>query len=292
MLQIHTDITQLRDKTCRAKKKVLDLVCRAGMGHVTSAFSCAEILAVLYYEIMQLDADNPEAAARDRFIISKNHASVMQYPILADLGFFQERELERFLAPAPGETRCFGSHAKLSIPGVDFAGGSLGIGLGVAAGIAYAGKFDQNPYLTFCLVGDGECAEGSIWEAAMFAAQYQLDHLVAVIDRNQLAITDFTEGMMALEPLEDKWRAFGWECRRCNGHDLQELLSCLQDVRTRTGGKPLCVIADTVKGKGIDFMENQLNWHGAAPKGADIAKACASLEKEQHWYECNAKQLF
>lgn len=287
ILQANKDVKYLREKTYRAKQKVLKMVCRAGMGHLSSAFSCAEILTVLYYTVMRVDPNTPDLAARDRFIISKNHASVMQYPILADLGFFREEELEAFLAPAPGQVHPFGSHAKLSIPGVDFAGGSLGIGLGAAAGIAYAAKFDQSPYLTFCLLGDGECGEGSVWEAAMFAAHYQLDNLIAVVDRNRLAITDFTESMLALEPLRDKWQAFGWETRFCSGHDIGDLLSCLQDVRTRKNGKPLCVIADTIKGKGIDFIENQLNWHGAAPKGADAARAYASLEKERRQYECN-----
>lgn len=285
---MNAKIKYLRKKTYRAKRKVLEMVCRTGMGHLSSAFSCAEILTVLYYEVMRIDVDAPDSALRDRLIISKNHASVMQYPILADLGFFQEEELETFLSPVTGQAHYFGSHAKLSIPGVDFAGGSLGIGLGAAAGIAYAAKFDRHPNLTFCLLGDGECAEGSVWEAAMFSAHYQLDNLIVIVDRNRLAITDFTETMLALEPLEDKWKAFGWETRRCNGHDIGELRSCFQDVREREVGKPLCVIADTVKGKGIDFIEDRLNWHGAAPKGMDIAKAYASLEREQKWYECNS----
>lgn len=287
-MQVKADVKFLRHKTSCAKRKVLDLVCRAGMGHLTSAFSCAEILAVLYYGIMRIDPSTPKLESRDRLIISKNHASVMQYAILADLGFFQMEELDFFLTPASGQAHFFGSHAKLSIPGVDFAGGSLGIGLGTAAGIAYAAKFDQSSYTVFCLLGDGECCEGSIWEAVMFASHYHLDNLVAIVDRNRLAITDFTETMLALEPLEEKWRSFGWETRRCDGHDIEKLLSCLEDVRNRRNGKPLCIIADTVKGKGVDFMENQLNWHGAAPKAENIAAAYAALERERQWYECNS----
>lgn len=277
----------LRDKTYQAKRKVLDMVCQAGMGHLSSAFSCAEILTVLYYEIMNIDPQYPDLPVRDRLIISKNHASVMQYPILADLGFFPASELESFLAPTLGQTHYFGSHSKLSIPGVDFAGGSLGIGLGVAAGIAYAAKFDGNSYMTFCLLGDGECGEGSVWEAAMFAAHNELSNLIAIIDRNRLAITDFTESMLALEPLTDKWKSFGWEVCRCNGHRIDGLISCLGDVRNRKSKKPLCVIADTVKGKGVEFIEGQLNWHGAVPKKGDIDVAYASLERERCWYECD-----
>lgn len=286
-MQGNEQVRYLREKTCRAKERVLDMVCRAGMGHLSSAFSCAEILSVLYYRIMCVNPDTPDLAERDRLVISKNHASVMQYPILADLGFFPENELEAFLSPVLGQAHQFGSHAKNSLPGVDFSGGSLGIGLGVAAGIACAAQYDQKSFLTFCLLGDGECDEGSVWEAAMFAAHYRLGNLIAIVDRNRLAITGFTETMMALEPLADKWRAFGWEVRSCNGHDIGELLACLQDVHNRVNEKPLCVIANTVKGKGVEFIEDQLNWHGAAPKGEDIARAKASLEKERQRYECN-----
>lgn len=277
----------LRDKTYRAKRKVLDMVVRAGMGHLSSAFSCAEILTVLYYDTMNVDAHDPDWAERDRLVISKNHASIMQYPILADLGFFDKAELETFLAPSIGKQCNLGSHAKLSIPGIDFAGGSLGIGLGVAAGIAYAAKLDGNTHLTFCLLGDGECCEGSVWEAAMFAAHYKLSNLIAVVDRNRLAITDFTENMLALEPFMEKWQAFGWEARTCDGHDIEKLINCLQDVRNRQSDRPLCIAANTVKGKGIDFIEDKLNWHGAAPKCNDIDKAYAELERERNWYECN-----
>jgi len=277
----------LRDKTYQAKRKVLDMVVRAGMGHLSSAFSCAEILSILYYDAMNVDPCNPSWIQRDRLVISKNHASIMQYPILADLGFFDVPELETFLTPIMNQRYYLGSHAKLSIPGVDFAGGSLGIGLGVAAGIAYAAKVDGNAYLTFCLLGDGECCEGSVWEAAMFAAHYSLDNLIAIVDRNQLAITDFTENMLALEPFAEKWQSFGWETRTCDGHNIGELLDCLQDVRNRQISRPLCIIANTVKGKGIGFIENKLNWHGAAPKQDNIDKAYAELERERDRYECN-----
>jgi transketolase len=270
-------VSFVRRKTYEAKKAVLDMVVAAGTGHLSSAYSCAEILSVLYYQVMRVDSKRPGWGERDRFIMSKNHASVMQYPILSDLGFFGKERLSTFLS-ADGSV--FAAHSSLSIPGVDFAGGSLGIGLGVAAGLAYAAKYQGNEAFTFCLVGDGECYEGSIWESAIFAAHYKLNNLIAFIDRNKLAIVDYTEGMIALDPLNDKWQSFGWEVRSCNGHDIEALLNCLQDIRERESDKPLVIIADTIKGKGISFIENQLNWHGAVPKQNDIARAYADLQKE------------
>lgn len=264
----------LGQKVKWAKQECLKLCVNAGIGHVTSAFSCAEIVATLYYEIMQIDPHDPHWEDRDRFVMSKNHGSVITYPILADLGYTNFSEIETFLKVGSS----YGAHSKMQNPGVDFAGGALGIGIGVACGMAYAAKQAQKSWLTFCIVGDGECYEGSVWEAALFAGHYQLNDLILIVDRNKLCLTSFTEKMLALEPLEDKFRAFGWEVRTINGHALPEIKEALSDVRNRQSKKPLCVIANTVKGHGIDFMENEPFWHGLAPSGEKAERAFAQVE--------------
>ena len=257
------------EKIQQLKLRCLEMCIRAGAGHVTSAFSCAEIVSVLYYDIMRIDPQNPKWEDRDRFIMSKNHGSVMTYPILEDLGYLRKGQLETFLQD--GST--LGAHSKMAVPGVDFAGGSLGIGIGVACGLSYAAKVSGKSWRTFCIVGDGENYEGSVWEAATFAGANHLNNLVVIVDRNRMCVTDFTENMEALEPMADKWAAFGWEVRLANGHSITELESALSDLDKRQSEKPLCIIADTIKGHGISFMENNVFMHGVAPKGdkADLA---------------------
>lgn len=268
---------ELKAKTQYAKEKCLELCIKAGAGHVTSAFSCAEIVAALYYGIMNIDPKNPQWEDRDRFIMSKNHASVITYPILADLGFVKEEEIETFLE----EKSIYGAHSKLTINGADFAGGSLGIGLGVACGMAYSAKESKKDWLTFCIVGDGEMYEGSIWESAMFAGANHLSNLVVFVDRNHMCVTDFTDKMLSQSPLEGKWEAFNWEVRTINGHKVEEILESLSDVRNRKSDKPLCIIAETVKGNGIEFMENNVFMHGVAPKGEKAELALKQLKGER-----------
>ncbi|GHU90314.1 transketolase, N-terminal subunit [Spirochaetia bacterium] len=266
-------VTAIEQKTAWAKRKVLEMCVHANLGHLTTAYSCAEIVAALYYGVMRIDPQDPEWDGRDWFIMSKNHGSLMHYPYLADLGFFPAEELMTFMDDAT----LFGGHSKRAINGMDFAGGSLGIGLGVGAGIAYAHKMDGKQNKTFVIVGDGETYEGSIWEAAMFAAHNKLDNLITVLDRNHLSCTDFTENMLKSEPIDEKWHAFGWEVRKCNGHDVGELLNIFADVHERKNEKPLIVIADTVKGHGIDFMSNQPLFHGNAPPKDRIDEAFAQV---------------
>lgn len=259
-------------KVADVKKKVLQMCVNAGVGHVTSAFSCAEIVSVLYYEIMRIDPKNPGWQDRDRFVMSKNHGSVMTYPILQDLGFISEEEV--FL----GNGSHLGIHTKLGINGVDFCGGSLGIGLGFACGLAYSAKLSKKGYLTFCIVGDGECYEGAVWESFLFAGAKKLDNLIVIIDRNHLCITDFTEKMLPLDSLKEKLEAFGWEAREINGHKMDEIRGSLSDIRSDRK-KPLCIIANTIKGYGIDFMENVPLWHGKAPSVKDALRAEAEIQE-------------
>lgn len=271
-------VQELLDKVFFAKRKVLDMCVAAGKGHLTSAYSCAEIVAVLYYNIMRIDPSNPTWKDRDRFVMSKNHGSLMTYPILADLGYFDASELSSFMMDG---TR-LGGHSKLCLPGVDFSGGSLGIGLGVSVGLAYSAKMDQKNWLTFCVVGDAECYEGSVWEAAMLASHLELNNLVVFVDRNKLGITGFTEDILRMEPFADKWRAFGWDTRIINGHRIEEIQNALLDVRRRKSKKPLVIIAHTIKGHGIDFMSNAPLYHGVPPKLSEIERAYAQLEAGRH----------
>lgn len=266
----------LRAKVQEAKRRVLELVVRAGHGHPTSAFSCAEIVATLYYNVMHYRVDEPDWADRDRFIMSKNHASIMLYPILNDLGFILNEEYKTIMME--GSSRTY--HTNIDFPGMEFTGGALGIGLGFAAGIAHAALLERREFLTFCLVGDAECCEGSIWETVMYAAHNHLHNLVAIVDQNNMGITDYTSNMIQMEPIEDKWRAFGWEARRVNGHDLKELEHVFADVRTRSSDKPLVIVADTLKGKGVELMENKLLWHGNIPKGEQVELVFQQLAEE------------
>lgn len=265
------DYDYLKRKCHMTKETSLDLCINAGAGHVTSALSCAEIVTYLYYYRMSIDPLHPDWAERDRFVMSKNHGSVITFPILCDLGYFSEEQMRTYLHNGSP----FGRHTKLGVPGADFCGGSLGIGMGVACGMATAAKLDGAQWRVYALVGDGECCEGSVWEAAMFAGAKRLDNLTVIIDRNRLALTDFTENMMPLESLRAKWEAFGWYVAEINGHSFEEIHRAIGGDATNREGLPLAVIANTIKGHGIDFMENQPLWHGQIPKGekARLAKA-------------------
>lgn len=264
------------EKLVQIKSDCLTMCVQAGAGHVTSALSCAEIVSLLYYEILRVKPQEPAWEGRDRFVMSKNHASVITYPILADLGFIAREEIFTFLQ----DGSLYGAHSKIAIPGVDFAGGSLGIGIGVACGMAYSAKCHHQDWLIFCVIGDGECYEGSVWEAALFAGGNHLDRLVVFLDRNKMCVTNFTEKLLPLEPLDEKWRAFGWEVRKADGHSLAGLREVTADLRRRKEKKPLLIIADTVKGHGIPFMENNVLMHGVAPKGEKAARALKAVRGE------------
>lgn len=267
-------LAELEKKSNFIRNQILDMCVRAGTGHVTSSFSCTEILVALYYGgLLHYDTANPEWEDRDRFILSKGQASPVLYCVLADLGFFPRKETERFCC-ADG---IFGVHLQNDVPGVETTAGSLGQGLGIAAGIALAAKMDRKLYMTYALLGDGECHEGSLWESAMFAGHHNLNNLVAIIDRNWLCTIDFTENCMQLNPLDRKWEAFGWNVQTIDGHNFEEIFSALRDVRSRQSDKPLAIIANTVKGRGVSFMENVPLWHARAPQGRDAEMAKAEL---------------
>lgn len=271
-------ITKLEKKAKELRKKVLEMCIKAGTGHVTSSFSCVEILVALYYGgILKYKVENPKWEERDRFILSKGQASPILYVILADLGFFPSSACDKFCC----FDGMFGVHLQNDVPGVEITTGSLGHGLGIGAGMAYIGKKEEKNWFVFVLLGDGELYEGSIWESALFASHHKLNNLVAIVDRNWLCVTDFTENIVKLEPLEEKWKSYGWETRRINGHNFEEIFNSLKDIKNRKNEKPLVIIANTIKGKGISFMENQILWHGIAPKGKEAEKAIKELSNEK-----------
>jgi transketolase len=238
--------------------------------------SCIEILVALYHGgLLRVDPLNPKWDDRDRFILSKGQASPALYCTLADRGFFDRAELKKFAQPGG----IFGVHLQHSVPGVEHTSGSLGMGFGLAAGLALAARMDRRNHMVFALLGDGEQYEGSIWETAMFAAHQRLNNLVALIDRNYLCTTDFTENLIGLEPLDDKWRSMGFSVKRIEGNDIEQVVAALQHARSRRTDRPLVIIADTTKGQGIDCMSYEPVWHGAAPTGAMAERALASLQR-------------
>lgn len=268
--------TKLKKKSFKIRKMVLEMCIKSGTGHLTSSLSCIEILAVLYYgKILKFNPKKPAWEGRDRFILSKGQASPALYVVLGDLGYFNKKELNKF-AQKDGK---FGVHLQNSVPGVELTVGSLGQGFGVGAGLALAAKMNRKTNLVFTLLGDGECYEGSIWETAMFAAHNNLNNLIAIIDRNYLCVTDFTEHLVKLEPMGDKWSSFGWEVIRIDGHSTEEVWGALDFAKSRKSDKPLVIIADTVKGRGIKCLTNNPLWHGMAPRGKDIQLCRRELER-------------
>ena len=244
----------LYNKSREIRLAVLDAIYSCGKGHIGGAYSCVDIMVALYFgDILKFDVSKPKLEQRDRFILSKGHAAIALYAVLADLGYFNKSELESFNGGG-----MLGEHPDINIPGIEINSGSLGHGLGVGAGMALAAKIDAKNYRTFVLLGDGECNEGSVWEAAMFASHHNLDNLTAVIDRNGLCIHGTTEEINHLEPLDKKFEAFGWYVISIDGHNMEEIIN---ELKANRRSKPKIIIANTIKGKGVSFMENVASWH-------------------------------
>lgn len=268
------NVSELENKAKWVRRQILEMVVVSGKGHIGGAFSCVDILVALYHgRILRFDPINPGWNKRDRFILSKGHSCVALYPILADLGFFSISELNNFCQ----QGSMLGGHPDKNISGIEANTGSLGHGLGIAAGLALSAKIDKKDFMTVVLLGDGECYEGSVWESAMFAAHHQLDNLVAIVDRNQQCVTDFTEDCNRLEPFESKWKSFGWDVISVDGHSFEELFGIFKDIRNRESPRPLVVIANTIKGKDVSFMEKKLEWHHSVPNGKNLEIARKEL---------------
>lgn len=267
----------LSAKKCR--ERVLTMIYKAQSGHPGGSLSAIDLLVVLYKKTMKLCQDwknCPEWPQRDRFVLSKGHASAALYSILCESGYFCPTEIPTFRQLG---SKLQGHPNNEYLPGVEVPSGSLGQGLSMANGIALALKLDKNPARVFVLLGDGELQEGQVWEAAMSSGHYKLDNLVAIIDRNRLQIDGNTEEVMGLDPVSDKWKAFGWEVLEINGHDYQEIYEAYQKAVEIGSEKksPVAIIANTVKGKGVSFMENNFGWHGKAPNDEEFNKAVEEL---------------
>jgi transketolase len=245
--------------------------------HIGAILSVADIMAVLYHDILNVDPLNPKMENRDRFILSKGHAGAAVYAALAETGFFDVEELKTHYANG---SRLSGHVSHKGVPGVEFSTGSLGHGLPVGCGMALAAKKDKKDFRVFVVMGDGECDEGSVWEAALFANHFKLNNLVAIIDHNKMQSLDFCENTMALAPFADKWKAFGWNVKEVDGHNHSELIAALGDTKNENQ-KPTVVIANTIKGKGISFMENNILWHYRFPQGDEYTAAVAELEAQK-----------
>ncbi len=253
------DLARLREKARFIRLETIRLIEIAKVGHYSSVFSAAEIFAALYYDVMRLRANEPNWADRDRFLMGKGHAAVGLFPILAELGYIDRETLD-------GYTRLgnpLGDHPDMrKVPGIDFSSGSIGHALSAGAGMAWAGRFEKRDFAVFVMLGDGEMQEGQVWEAALFAGHNKLSRLVAIIDRNGYQLDGKVDDVMAVEPLTEKWRSFGWEVREVDGHDLSALASLLREIRAdESRQKPCCIVARTLKGKGVSYMETEPGWH-------------------------------
>jgi len=273
----------LKMKANQIRRDLLHMVHHAKTGHTGGSLSSADILTTLFYDVMHHDPVNPDWPARDRFILSKGHSVEGYWNILADMGYFPKTQLETFSK--------FGSpiigHPNNKVPGVEMNTGALGHGLSISVGMAIAAKMKKEDWRVFTLMGDGEQAEGSVWEAAMAAAHYKLDNLVGIIDRNGLQISGSTEDVMALEPMDEKWHAFGWHVVKVDGHDIPSLRKAFAEAPA-VAGKPTLVLATTIKGKGVPFMENQAKWHHGVPSDEQLALALAALQAEDEGPEVEA----
>ena len=255
------------------RKDIVSMICKSKSGHPGGSLSAVEILTALYFDQMNIDPTNPKMEDRDRFVLSKGHAAPALYATLAERGYFPKEELNNL--------RKLGSmlqgHPDMKkIPGVEMSTGSLGQGFSVACGMAMAAKLDNAPWNVYALLGDGEVQEGIIWEAAMSAAHYKLDNMIAFLDYNGLQIDGAVESVMNINPIEDKFKTFGWNVITIDGHDFDQIFAAL-DMAKDTVDKPTMIIAKTIKGKGVSFMENQASWHGSAPSEEQLEQALSEL---------------
>ena len=269
-------LTDIEGTARRIRRHIIRMLAAAGSGHPGGSLSAVEILCALYFRVLRHDPKNPAWPDRDRFILSKGHACPVLYATLAECGYLPVDELLTFRKLG---SRLQGHAFAGSPPGVEMSSGSLGQGLSYSIGQCLAGRLDGRDYRVYCLLGDGELDEGQVWEAAMAAAHYSLDNLTAIVDRNGVQNDDFCELTMDTEPLPEKWQSFGWRALEVDGHDVRQVIEALEQAKA-TRGRPTVIIARTVKGKGVSFMENSAEWHGKAPTPEQAALALAELGGE------------
>lgn len=266
------DIRNLENQARQIRKDILTMLATAGSGHTGSSLSCVELILAIYKYKLNYDANNPGWQGRDRFILSKGHGCPALYAVLSHCGFFPKETLMTL--------RKIGSvlqgHPQLGLPGLEASTGSLGQGLSISNGMALSAKLDQKDTRVFCILGDGEINEGQVWESAMTACHYKLDNLCAIVDYNKLQIDGLLCDVKDMFSLEDKWAAFGWHTTTINGHDFSEIMNAL-DRAEKVKEKPSLIIANTIKGKGVSFIENKAEWHGIAPKPDQLERALKEL---------------
>jgi len=269
-----TDITELQEIARKVRIGIIEGVYNAKSGHPGGSLSVADILTALYFNQMNVDPQNPKAGSRDRLVLSKGHVAPALYSVLAQKGYFDTEELKS-LRKVNGILQ--GHPDMKNIPGVDMSTGSLGQGLSAANGMAIASKLNHEGVRVYCICGDGELQEGQIWEAAMTSSHYKLDNLCVIVDNNNLQIDGKVNEVMSIYPIDEKFRSFGFEVFNIDGHDMNQIINALNKAKT-IKGKPTAIIAKTIKGKGVSFMENQAGWHGKAPKEEEYVKAINELK--------------
>jgi transketolase len=270
-------VNNLQIKAAHIRRQILEMIAGANKGHIGGAFSCTDILVALYFgDVLRINPVNPSWSKRDRFILSKGHCGSALFAVLADLGFFKKSALKSYCK----KNTMLGGHPDRRVPGIEADTGSLGHGLGIGAGMALSAKLDGEDHRVVVLLGDGECCEGSVWEALIFAKHNKLDNLTVIIDRNCQCVLDFTEDCSALDPLAGKLEAFGCETKEVNGHSFEELLEALSGLSQRRSNRPFALVANTIKGKGVSFMESCLKWHHSVPTGAELNQAIEELEAQ------------
>ncbi len=258
----------------RLRRHIVSMIGKAGSGHPGGSLSSVEILTALYFKLLRHNPKDPQWKDRDRFILSKGHAAPVLYATLAECGYFPVEEL---LTLRQLDSRLQGHTDRKLTPGVEMSAGSLGQGLSFAIGVALAGRLNKQDYTVYALLGDGECDEGQVWEAAMAAAHYKVDNLVAIVDKNGLQIDGWTRDVMDIDPFGNKWQGFGWEVFEVDGHDLPQVIDTLEKAK-QVKGLPAVIIAHTIKGKGVSFMENNAGFHGKAPDAEQVETALKELE--------------
>lgn len=267
-------VQRLENKAREVRMHIVDMVYKAQSGHPGGALSATDFVTALYFDQMQVDPQNPLWEKRDRFILSKGHACPVLYACLALKGYFPIKELDTL---RKFKSILQGHPVKQKTPGVDMTTGSLGHGLSIGVGMALNARLAKEDYFTYVVIGDGELDEGQNWEAAASAAKFGLNHLVAIVDRNRLQMDGFTDDIMPMNCIEEKFRAFNWDVLEMNGHNMLDVLLTLEKVRLAQGSKPVCIVANTIKGKGVSYMENVREWHGKAPNEEEYALAMQEI---------------
>ncbi len=267
-------VAELKEMAKKLRRHVITMTATAGSGHPGGSLSAADIITALYFKVMRHNPENAQWPDRDRFILSKGHAAPILYAALAESGYFPVEELATLRKLG---SRLQGHTDRNLTPGVEMSAGSLGMGLSYGIGVALSARLDRRDYRTYILLGDGECDEGETWEGALSAAHFRIDNLTAIVDCNKIQLSGWTQDIMNLEPLSQKWQAFGWHTIYIDGHDFNQILAAFQEAG-RIKNKPTVIIAHTVKGKGVSFMENNVNFHGKAPTPEEAEKALKELE--------------